>query len=225
MTAKAKSKLAIGVLASGNGTNLQAIIDAIEAKSLSAVIKIVISDKPGAYALKRAEAHGIPFETADKNLFASREKFDAEIVRILKKYGVELVVLAGFMRLLTPSFIAAFRENIINIHPSLLPSFPGLDVQKKALEHGAKFAGCTVHFVDEGLDSGPIIIQAVLAVLEGDTTQTLSKRILAQEHRIYPEAIRLFAEGRISVKGRRVYIRNARESSDAMTNPLVNVSD
>lgn len=220
-----RSKLAIGVLASGNGTNLQAIIDAIEANKLNAVIKIVISDKPGVYALKRAASHNIPVETVDKKLFASREVFDAEIVRLLQKHDVHLVVLAGFMRLLTPCFIASFRERIINIHPSLLPSFPGLDAQKRAIEHGAKFAGCTVHFVDEGLDSGPIIIQAVVPVLQDDTVETLSKRILAQEHRIYPEAIRLFAENRISVNGRRVLIRNARESVDAMTNPLVAVSD
>lgn len=225
MPAEIKSKLAIGVLASGNGTNLQAIIDAIEAKRLDAVIRIVISDKPGAYALKRAVSHNIQIEAVDRKRFASRDAFDAEIIRILQKHGVKLVVLAGFMRLLTPAFIAAFRMRIINIHPSLLPSFPGLDVQRKALESGTKFAGCTVHFVDELLDSGPIIIQAIVPVLQDDTVETLSKRILAQEHRIYPEAIELFAQDRISVNGRRVLIRNVVESEGAMTNPLVGIPD
>lgn len=198
----------IGVLASGRGSNLQAIIDEIEAKRLDAVIKVVISDNPGAMALERAKAASIPAKVIERGPHPTREAFDMEIVKTLKDHGVVLVVLAGFMRILSPAFIRAFPSGIINIHPSLLPSFPGLDVHEKTLEHGVRFSGCTVHFVDEGLDSGPIIVQAVVPVLDDDTVETLSSRILAEEHRIYPRAIRLISDGRLSTVGRRVFIKD-----------------
>ncbi len=198
----------IGVLASGRGSNLQAIIDEIEANRLDAVIKVVISDNPGAMALERAKAASIPVKVIERESHPTREAFDMDIVKTLQDHGVALVVLAGFMRILSPAFIRAFPSGIINIHPSLLPSFPGLDAHEKTLEHGVRFSGCTVHFVDEGLDSGPIIIQAVVPVLDDDTVETLSSRILAEEHRIYPRAIQLISEGRLSTVGRRVFIKD-----------------
>lgn len=196
--------LNIGVLVSGSGTNLQAIIDAIEAKRLDAKIAVVISNKPDAFALTRAEKHGVDTRVIVKDAFPDRETFDAELVRVLNEHKVELVALAGFLRILTPVFTRAFPMRIMNIHPSLLPSFTGLDVQRKAIEYGVKFSGCTVHFVDEGLDTGPIIMQAVVPVTANDTTETLAKRILEEEHKIYPEAIRLYAEGKLKILGRRV---------------------
>lgn len=198
----------LGVLVSGNGTNLQAIIDAVEAKRLSATVKVVISNKADAKAIERAKKHHIPTFIIQESRFPSKEDCDAHLVEILKANSIDLVILAGFMRLLTPVFIRAFPMRIINIHPALLPSFPGLNVQKKALAYGVKFSGCTVHFVDEGLDTGPIIIQAVVPVHNNDTEATLAKRILKEEHRIYPQAIQFFAEGRIEIKGRKVIIRD-----------------
>ncbi len=206
-TASNMSKLRLGVLASGSGSNLQAIIDSIKCGNLPCEIAVVISDKPDAYALKRAELHGIKTEGVQSKTFQNREAFDTELVRILKDHNVELVVLAGFMRVVTRVLINAFPMRIMNIHPALLPSFPGLHVQKKAIEYGAKFSGCTVHFVDEGVDTGPIIIQAVVPVYDNDTEETLSARILKEEHRIYPYAIKLFAEGRLEVRGRRVIVK------------------
>ncbi len=206
-TASNMSKLRLGVLASGSGSNLQAIIDSIKCGNLPCEIAVVISDKPDAYALKRAELHGIKTEAVQSKTFQNREAFDTELVRILKDHNVELVVLAGFMRVVTRVLINAFPMRIMNIHPALLPSFPGLHVQKKAIEYGAKFSGCTVHFVDEGVDTGPIIIQAVVPVYDNDTEETLSARILKEEHRIYPYAIKLFAEGRLEVRGRRVIVK------------------
>jgi phosphoribosylglycinamide formyltransferase-1 len=201
------SKLRLGVLASGNGSNLQAIIDSIKCGNLPCEIAVVISDKPDAYALKRAELHGIKTEAVQSKSFHNREVFDTELVRILKDRNVELVVLAGFMRVVTRILINAFPMRIMNIHPALLPSFPGLHVQKKAIEYGAKFSGCTVHFVDEGVDTGPIIIQAVVPVHDNDTEESLSARILKEEHRIYPYAIKLFAEGRLEVRDRMVIVK------------------
>ncbi|MFZ3072497.1 MAG: phosphoribosylglycinamide formyltransferase [Thermodesulfobacteriota bacterium] len=200
--------LKLGILASGNGSNLQAIIDAIEDKKLSAEIRVVISDNPGAYAIERAKKYSIKTAVITKEKFTNKSGFDAELVAALTESGVELVVLAGFMRILSPAVIKAFPMRIMNIHPSLLPSFPGLDVQKKALAYGAKFSGCTVHFVDGGVDTGPIIIQAAVPIKEDDTVETLSKKILSEEHRIYPEAIRLFSEGRLVIQGRRVLIKD-----------------
>lgn len=211
--------LKLGVLVSGNGSNLQAIIDAIEAKRLDAGIKIVVSNKEGAFALERAKKNGIKTAIITKEAFPDRDKFDAELVRVLIHAGVELVVLAGFLRILTPAVLRAFPMRIMNIHPSLLPSFTGLDVQKKALEYGVRFAGATVHFVDEGLDTGPIIMQAVVPVKDDDTVKTLSERILDEEHRIYPEAIRLFSEGRLRITGRRVHIKDPLEPDTALENP------
>jgi phosphoribosylglycinamide formyltransferase-1 len=199
-------RLRIGVLASGRGSNLQAIIDAIESGRLDVELAVVVSDVPGARALELAGRAGVealyidPEKTKARMTQAAEQRFIDE----LKSRDVGLVALAGFMRILSPSFVGAFRMRILNIHPSLLPSFPGLKVQKKALEYGVKFSGCTVHFVDEGVDTGPIIIQAAVPVLDDDTEESLSARILKEEHRIYPEAIRLFAEGRLVVEGRRV---------------------
>jgi phosphoribosylglycinamide formyltransferase-1 len=197
-------QVSIGVLISGGGTNLQSIIDAIEARQLDAKIELVLSNKGDAFGLSRARQHGIPTEVLDHKSYASREAYDQAVVDLLHARGVELVVLAGFMRLLSPVFIKAYSNRIMNIHPALLPSFPGLHVQKKAVEHGVRFAGCTVHFVNEECDEGPIIIQAVVPVFAGDTEQTLSARILTQEHRIYPRAIQLYAENRLHVVGRKV---------------------
>jgi phosphoribosylglycinamide formyltransferase-1 len=196
----------IAVLISGGGTNLQAIIDAIEAKSLDARIEIVLSNRADAYGLARAKKHGLASEVLDHKNFPSREAYDQAVVDLLRVRGVELVALAGFMRLLSPVFIKAYSNRIMNIHPALLPSFPGLHVQKKAVEHGVRFSGCTVHFVNEDCDEGPIIIQAVVPVFPDDTEETLAARILKQEHRIYPRAIQLYAEGRLRVVGRRVVV-------------------
>lgn len=213
--------ISLGVLVSGGGTNLQSIIDAIESKRLDAGIKVIISNNPDAFALERAKKHGIPTEIILKDGFPSREAYDEHLAKVLKERGVELVTLAGFMRIITKPLIDAFPMRIMNIHPALLPSFPGLHVQKKALEHGVKFSGCTVHFVDLGVDSGPIIIQAVVPVKDDDTVETLSKRILGEEHRIYPQAIQLFSESRLHVSGRRVFIKDGPEPSGALENPPV----
>ena len=203
-------QLRIGVLASGRGSNLQAIIDAIEAGTLRATIALVLSNKQDAQALERARHHGCSDVFLDPKPYAgqpdSREAYDRAILDVLKKHEVELVVLAGYMKIVTPVLIKAYENRMMNIHPSLLPSFPGLEAQKKALDWGVKLAGCTVHFVTEGVDEGPIILQAAVPVLEGDTTEALSARILEQEHRIYPQAIQLYAERRLQVEGRRVRV-------------------
>ncbi len=213
--------LTIGVLVSGSGTNLQSIIDAIETGRLDARISVVLSDNPQAYALERAEEHGMETCVITKKEFSKREDYDRRAVEVLNAHGVELVVLAGFMRILSPVFVRAFPLRIMNIHPSLLPAFPGLDVHGKAIESGARFSGCTVHFVDEGVDTGPIIIQAVVPIRDDDTPETLRQRILTEEHRIYPEAIRLFGEGRLTVEGRRVRIRDGRFSEGVLINPAI----
>lgn len=203
----------MGVLASGRGSNLQAIIDAIEAGTLAAKIAVVLSNKKDAQALERARRHGLTDVFLDPKPFAgqpdSREAYDRAILDILKKYDVELIALAGYMKIVTPVLIGAYPNRIMNIHPALLPAFPGLEVQKKAIEWGVKIAGCTVHFVTEGVDEGPIIIQAAVPVLEGDSADTVTARILAEEHRIYPRAIQLYAEGRLRVEGRRVRVTGA----------------
>jgi phosphoribosylglycinamide formyltransferase 1 len=213
-------KVKIGVLASGSGSNLQSIIDRIEEGRLQAEIKIVISNNPDATALERSVKHGLSTHIISHRDFRQREDFDVKMVSVLKSHDVELVVLAGFMRVLTPSFLRAFPMKVMNIHPALLPSFPGLHVQQKALEYGVKFAGCTVHFVEEGVDTGPIIIQAVIPVLDGDTVDTLSARILREEHRIYPQAIQLYAEGNLECAGRRVVVADGRKAElSALHNP------
>ncbi|MCM2357394.1 MAG: phosphoribosylglycinamide formyltransferase [Geobacteraceae bacterium] len=198
--------LKIGVLASGSGSNLQSIIDNIEAGKLQAEIACVISNNAASFALERARKHDIPALHIDHRIFTGREAYDAALVETLAEHGVELVVLAGFMRIITPVLLHAYPGAIMNIHPALLPAFPGLHAQRQALDYGVKVAGCTVHFVDAGTDTGPIIVQATVPVLEGDTEETLSARIVAEEHRIYPEAIGLFAEGRLKVNGRKVSI-------------------
>lgn len=206
------TKLRIAVLASGNGSNLQAIIDAIEEKRINVEIAIVISDKKDAYALTRAQNHKI------KTLYLpvenrSQEDYDRQVIEYLQKEDtaslthIELIVLAGFMRILSPYFIKAYPNRIMNIHPSLLPSFPGISAQKQALDYGVKVSGVTVHFVDEGCDTGPIILQKAVDVLDSDTEQSLSERILAEEHKIYPQAIEMFAQGRLDICGHRVKIR------------------
>ncbi len=200
----------IAVLASGRGSNLQSLIDAIERRDVSATIALVMSNKEKAPALERAQKHGLQSIFVDPAPFKgqpqARESYDQAVLEILKKHNIELVVLAGYMRIVTPVLINAFPHRMMNIHPSLLPSFPGLDVQRKALEWGVKVAGCTVHFVTEGVDEGPIILQAPVPILEGDSAESLSERILREEHRIYPEAVQLYAEGRLRIEGRQVHI-------------------
>lgn len=198
--------LKIGVLASGSGTNLQSIIDNIEAGKLQAEIACVLSNNIASIALERAQRHGIPTLHIDHRNFTGREAYDAALVETLREFGVGLVVLAGFMRIITPVLLNAFPAAVMNIHPAILPAFPGLHAQRQALDYGVKVSGCSVHFVDAGTDTGPIIIQAAVPVLEGDTEASLSARILVEEHRIYPEALRLFAAGRLKVEGRKVVI-------------------
>jgi len=198
--------LKIGILVSGRGSNLQAMIDAIEAKKIKAEIAVVISNVPGVMALERAKKHGIKAVVIDSSEHSDKSSYEKQVIKALEDNNAGLVCLAGYMKLLSPELVRHFRGKIMNIHPALLPAFPGLHVQKKALEYGVKYSGCTVHFVDEGCDTGPIIIQAVVPVLDSDTEETLSARILEQEHKIYPEAIRLFSEGKLKIEGRRVKI-------------------
>ena len=206
-----KANLHLGVLASGRGSNLQAIMDAIEAGELTARITVVISNKKDAQALERARRHGVADVFLDPATYKDRpdgrEAYDRAVLEVLRKHDIKLVVLAGYMRIVTRVLIDAYPNRIMNIHPSLLPSFPGLKAQQQALDWGVKVSGCTVHFVTEGVDTGPIIRQAAVPVQENDTAETLGARILAEEHRIYPEAIQLVADGRLSVEGRRVRIR------------------
>jgi len=207
------SKLRLGVLASGRGSNLQSIMDAAAAGRIDAEVVVVISNNEGAFALERARKTGIAAEFVDPRGFSSKEDYETMLVGILKRHGVDLVCLAGYMRLVGGVMLEAFPNRIMNIHPALLPSFPGLHGQKQAWEYGVKFSGCTVHFVDEGVDTGPVIIQAVVPVLEDDTVDSLSARILVQEHRIYPEAIRLFAAGRLKINGRKIQVLDAENKS------------
>ena len=202
----ANQPIKLAVLVSGNGSNLQAIIDRIEAGEINAHITCVISNTPDAHALTRAARHGIPTVILEKRCFTKRREYDTALVDVLKAHGIELVVLAGFMQILTDVMVDAFPNAIINIHPALLPAFPGLNAQKQALDYGVRFSGCTVHFVDHGTDTGPIILQAVVPVMQDDTVDMLSKRIQKEEHRIFPETIRLLAEGKITIKDRRVWI-------------------
>lgn len=198
--------LPIGVLVSGGGTNLQAIIDSIGRGDVPAEIRIVISDNPDAFALTRASDAGIKTAVVKRKDFPSKDIFEEEIIKQLHGAGVEMICLAGYMRILSDKFLKTFPNRIINIHPALLPSFPGLHVQQQAIDYGVKVSGCTVHFVDEGTDTGPIIIQKAVPVLPNDNAETLAARILKEEHQIYPEAIKLIAEGRIRIEGRRVHI-------------------
>lgn len=223
MPARPSQLVRLGLLLSGRGSNLQAIIDAIEAGTLSAEIAVVVSNKQDAGGLERARKHGVPHVWLDAKPFAgrpdSRDAYDRAVLDVLRKYEVDLVLLAGYMKIVTAVLVTAYQNRMMNIHPSLLPSFPGLDVQKKAIEHGCKIAGCTVHFVTEGVDEGPIIVQAAVPVLEGDSPDVLAARILEQEHRIYPHAIQLYAEGRLRVEGRRVIVADAGVPADGFHNP------
>ena len=223
MSIKRTAPLRVAVLASGRGSNLQAIIDAIEAGQVQATIVAVISNKKDAVALERARKHGLPDLFVDPKPFSgrpdSREAYDRILLEVLEKHHVELVLLAGYMKIVTGLLVDAYANRMMNIHPSLLPSFPGLDVQKKAIDWGCKLAGCTVHFVTEGVDEGPIIMQAAVPILDDDTSETLEARILVQEHKIYPRAVQLFADGRLRVDGRRVFIDGAKSDGQAIMSP------
>lgn len=197
----------IGVLASGRGSNLQALLNARQAGQIAGEFVAVGSDQPGAFALERASQAGIPEKSFPLNSYGSRENQEENILRWLQERRVELLLLAGYMRVLSSGFISRASFPILNIHPSLLPSFPGLHAQRQALAYGVKISGCTVHFVDEGLDSGPIILQEAAPVLEGDTEETLSERILQLEHRLYPEAVGLLLNGKLEKNGRTVRIK------------------
>lgn len=197
----------VGVLASGSGSNLQAILDACASGSIPAQVALVVCNVAGAQALRRAEKANVPAVLLAHGQYPSRDAYDTELVALLRKHHVELVCLAGFMRLITPVLLSDFQNKILNIHPSLLPSYPGLHAVRRTLEGGARVSGCTVHIVDEGTDTGPIVIQAAVPVLDGDTEETLAARILVQEHRCYPRAIALLAQGRIALEGRKTRLR------------------
>ncbi len=203
--------LNLGILISGRGSNMESILKSIKKKKIPINPSVVISNKPDAKGLEIAQKLGIQIEIVESKGFkGTRAEYDEKIITVLTKHGVTpkngLVCLAGFMRIISPEFVKKYKNRIINIHPALLPAFPGLDAQKQALEYGAKFSGCTVHFVDAGMDTGPVIIQSVVKVKDNDSESSLSKRILKEEHRIYPEAVNLFARKKIKVKGRRTII-------------------
>ncbi len=214
----------IAVFISGSGSNLQSIIDSIEQRRVDAKIALVLSNEPDAYGLVRASKHGIPGVVVNHRGYPSRQEFEAAILGVLEKNPVDLICLAGFMRLLTPGFLRRFPQRVINIHPALLPSFPGTHGQADAFDYGVKFTGCTIHFVDEGVDTGPIIMQAVVPLLPGDDVEALKARILAQEHRIYPQVIQFFAQGRVSVVDKKVVIARAGTLEGfARTNPPLEI--
>ena len=194
----------LAVLVSGRGSNLQAIIDSIDREELDAHLSIVISNTKDAMALKRAEKHGIKTIFIDPSTYLNNKEYDKALVLKLKEFSIDLICLAGYMRILGEEVIQTFEKKIINIHPSLLPAFPGLNAQRQAINHGVKFSGCTVHFVDSGVDSGPIILQTVVPVYDNDDEKSLSKRILEQEHYLYPKAIKMIQENKISLNGRTV---------------------
>ncbi len=199
--------LGLGVLASGRGSNLQAILEACARPGFPARVVVVVADRERAPALEHARHHRVPAIWLNPKDFGDRAAYDETLRRLLDEHRVGLVCLAGFMRILTPGLVRAYAGRIVNVHPSLLPAFPGLAAQRQALEHGVRVAGATVHFVDEGVDTGPIILQASVPVHPDDTEESLSARILVEEHRLYPEAIRLFADGRLTLAGRKVLIR------------------
>ena len=196
----------LGVIISGRGSNLQAIIDACEKGAIPAKVAVVVSNKGDAFGLERAKKHNIPTAVFKPKDFRDKNTYELEIVKVLKQHKVDLVCLAGYMRIVGEVLLEHFANKMINIHPALLPAFPGLHVQQAALDHGVKVSGATVHFVDEGCDTGPIIIQAAVPVKEDDTEETLSARILEQEHKIYPQAIKMFAEGKLKIEGRKARV-------------------
>ncbi len=199
----------LGVLISGSGSNLQAILDRVADGSLPCDVAVVISNDPSAKGLVRAAAAGVPTAVVEHRRHAGREDFERALTAELERAGVELVVLAGFMRVLSPFFVRRWAGRLVNIHPALLPSFPGVRAQRQAFDYGVRFTGCTVHFVDEGTDTGPIIVQAVVPVLPTDDEATLAARILSEEHRVYPQAIRWIVEGRVRIEGRVVHVDGA----------------
>ncbi len=209
----------LGVLASGRGSNFQSIIDSIDSGYLYAKVELLITDNPEAFAIERARKSRIPFKIMEPSHYPDRDSYYSAIAEELKKRGVELVILAGFMRVVKKPLIDAYPMRIMNIHPALLPSFPGLHGQRQAVEYGVKISGCTVHFVDEGVDTGPIIVQAAVPVYHDDTEESLSERILMEEHKIYPYAIKLFIEGRLKVDDRRVIILDQKREEDKIINP------
>lgn len=203
----------IGVLLSGRGSNFEALAESMSAGRIpDAEIAVVISHREGAPGIERARARGIDARVIPSRGL-ERDAYDRQVVAVMREKNVDLVCLAGYMRLLSPYFVKEYHGCIVNIHPSLLPAFPGLEAQRQALEHGVKFTGCTVHFVDETLDAGPILLQAAVPVRDDDTVETLSERILIEEHRIYSEAVRIVLEGRYRIEGRRVIILNAAEAA------------
>jgi phosphoribosylglycinamide formyltransferase-1 len=208
------TKKRIGVLLSGRGSNFEALADSVAAGRITnAEIAIVISNRENAPGIEKARAREIPAQVIPSRGL-EREAYDKLVIAALEEKKVDLVCLAGYMRLLSPAFVAAYRGRILNIHPSLLPAFPGLESQRQAIEHGAKFSGCTVHFVDENLDAGPIILQAAVPIRDDDTPETLSARVLKEEHRIYTEAVRIVLEGRYRIEGRRVLLTNLAASAE-----------
>ena len=217
-------KVVLGILASGRGSNLHSIIRAVRAGGLAAEIGVVISDKPSANALRLAADFNLPAVCVDRKQYQTQLEFEQALAAQLRAHQVELVVLAGFMRILSPYFVHSFTNRIMNIHPSLLPAFPGKNAQEQAIRYGAKLSGCTVHFVDEGMDSGPVILQQPVPVLSDDTPDTLAERILQQEHEAYPEAIRLYVEGRLQIDGRLVRVID-REKEAAGSPPARIVRD
>lgn len=202
----------LGILISGRGSNMVAIAEACAAHDFPADVAVVVSDVPTAPGLERAAAMGIATAVVQPGKYADRGQFEDAVVAVLRQHAVETVCLAGFMRLLSSRFLEPYRDRVLNIHPSLLPAFPGLDVQQKALDHGVRFSGCTVHFVTEAMDAGPIVLQASVPVLADDDAAALAARILEQEHSVYPQAVRLMAEGRLSIVGRRVEISATTEA-------------
>ena len=200
------AKEILGVLCSGRGTNLQSILAAVDSGQIPAPVGVVLTDKPDAKALERAEKAGIPHFCVNRKQYAEKRAFEEALVEKLREHGVTLVILAGFMRILSPYFVHEFPGRILNIHPSLLPSFGGAHAHRDVLAYGVKVSGCTIHFVDEGMDSGPIILQTAVPVLDGDDEDTLAARVLEQEHKLYPKAVELFLKGRLKIEGRKVRI-------------------
>jgi len=214
----------LGVLASGRGSNLRAIIQACRAEVIGAEVAVVISDRLHSEALEQAKRQKIASIHMDPKKYETREEYDSAIVRQLQDHHVDLVILAGYMRLITSRLIGAYKNRIINIHPSLLPAFPGLHAQRQALEWGARISGCTVHFVDETMDQGPIIIQAAVPVMDGDTEGTLEARILEEEHRILPQAIQFLVENRPEIMGRRVVIKTTKDNvGSKLISPMIEI--